>query len=364
MERAISVLFLFRLILIGLLAQDLAPFMERDGRTMIFDRGSFEELEGLQVEDRVVVPGTAVFRTAAGEVVLYRTGKLRRIAGPGEAQLLPMGRDVCAIVNDSLWCLHGAEFQLLASRVDTVEAADSMAVFVDAEDRGLYVAWRGGLTRMAEVNGAGAPEWAMGGNTVVVHGGGTGLANLFHRGNVLPLAASNEGFRVSCGMDVVAYTGTNKGPFMIWTPHGHTEIVPDPPSRFLAANELVAFVEGDERLLIWVHDTVHVVGEAPTDMWSEGGLLLWIEGGKLHTWTNHGPMAVTPYVPEKWSVSQGTIYYLDLDRQIWSFRDGSRSPISSELGIPDFEVFPGTVLYRNQQGAVRVHWNGRLHTYY
>jgi hypothetical protein len=69
------------------------------------------------------------------------------------------------------------------------------------------------------------------------------------------------------------------------------------------------------------------------------------------------------YVPEQWSIYHGTVVYLEINRELRSFRDGRQEVLSRDPRIEKFDHFGNAVLYTSQLGTIKVAWTGKALEY-
>ncbi|MEZ4756562.1 MAG: hypothetical protein R2817_07040 [Flavobacteriales bacterium] len=365
MKPFILLVALFHVIMVE--AQWPVPFVDDDGRFVVFANGRFERLEKERPLRYEAQDGQVIYTDAEGRLKIFlaegrRLHLLHR--GPVDRWQVAGGRAAWRS-GDTLFVLREARGVPVAYPVDRFDVTDSLVVFNDLAAGELRVLWRGQVLPIATVTGASErAQWQTGNNTVTFYDRSTMKLFLFQGGQVELLTDSADMGLVANGGGVVGYWDDVNDRFMLRTGGTDHRISDLRPVSAKAGEGVLAFVDGIGKLRCWMGGRLHTLLQVPpTDYWVQDSLLLYLHEGRLELFAPSGPLTVEDYVPERWAVNDARLVYLDIDRRLRSVEGGRRERLGTEAAIPTFDLFGDAVLYPAPSGPWTVIQNGRLSLY-
>ena len=346
-------------------AQDIAPIMTDLDRFVVFDRGRFKEIEPRRPLHLVVAGDRIVYTDDRGALKVYADGKATTVNGARADTLLGSNVQVMLLDGTRSGIVRATGPLMLSEDAGDVSVSDSLVAWHDRGTGSLNVCWRNTIFPVADIaRDSERPQWQLGRNTFTCYDHAARKILMFYRGKLDVLCDSSDVGRVSCGGDIVAYFDGGEQRFCAMERGGRVVLEEVPPIDFKAGDGLIAY--NDVTLAFKVHQrggTHRVLDHMPTQYWVRDSTIVFVDGGMLWTVEQGEAVVIEEYVPEQWSIHQGTIVYLDLNREIRSFQHGHRDLLSREARIARFDHFGNTVRYRNEQGFIKVAWKGRVYEY-
>jgi hypothetical protein len=352
---------------VALMAQWPVPFIDEEGRFVVFANGRFERLEQ-ERPLRFEASGDWVVYTDAEarlKVFLPEGRRLHLLHGGPVDRWQASGGFAAWTCGDTLYVLRDGRSVPLAHPVDRFDVTDSMVVFSDLAAGELRAFWHGELFTVASITGISERvQWRSAGNTVTYHDRSARRSMQFQAGRLQVLAEGMDTGFIVAGNDVTGYWDDRSGRFMLRAGAMDHSVSDMRPVSAKAGDGTLAFVDGIGRLRCWMGGRLHtVLDEPPTEYWVQDSLLLFLDNGRLVSFGSAGQAIVSDHVPEKWAVHGGRLVYLDIDRRLWSLEGGRRKRVGSEAAIPTFELIGDAVLYRAPSGPWTVVRRGRVYLY-
>lgn len=366
MKRGLIGLVLFGALL-PVRGQQLVPISMPDGRFVVWDQGRFEVLAEQAPAATYPGPGPLVLGNEAGELVAVQDDlrKVQVLQQQGADSVLRAGRNVAWRAGDSLKVFTGGRVQLLTPRSGRFTVGDSLVVFHDRADDRLKVWWRAAVHVVADVGrGAERPQWTNGSNTLLFHDRSAGRLFLFHRGLLKVLCDSCPNARVAAGGDLVAFVDGDDR-FVVWDRGARQVVSEAPPRQFQAGQGLVGFTDLAGRLRLYRNGSVRTLTDTMPSMFTvRDSLMLYVERGQWRTELDGSPVTLSEHIPERWQVRGASVTWLDLDRGIRRYRQGKEEQLTRDGAYPWFEVHGGAVLYPGHRGERNVWHTGRTDVFY
>lgn len=353
---------------VPIVAQHVVPFVNDLERTMLFADRRFTEVDARPPRVIHALSDALVYVDHEGRLCLHtvEARKSQVLDRRGANALQVSGDRVAWCMGDTLNILREGRAVVLATGVERFIVSDSLVTFVDSIEHELAVHWHGRRIPLATVErGSALPQWTQGANTVTFYDRSRRTVFLFHRGVVRPLTTDSDvGIAVN-GNDVFAYWDDAHDVFTGGTGGTQTELSGLRPVNAQAGDGLVAFVDGTLKLKAWRGgEVVTLTDSMPSQYWVKDRLLAYLWGGNLMLWTDAGPKAVEPYVPERWEVCGDLLVYLDINRELRGIRsDGTRVRFGNESGIATFQLFGEAVVYRSPAGPIVIADERRTYTF-
>lgn len=348
-------------------AQVVVPFVSNVQRSMVFVGNRFLEVDARPTQRSFAMEGALLFQDHNGHLGYYevegaRASVLERSA-VDEVQVV--GGLAAWRTNDTLKVLRSNAPYLVATGVEQFRVSDSLVVYHDSVEHELVAFWRGQRLPIAQIErGSREPQWTQGGNTVSFFDRSRRTVKILHRGVLRTLTNSTDvGIAVN-GMDIVAYWDDLRDEFLGEAGGPPVRLSGMKPISAQAGDGIVAFADGTLKLKCWTGSELHQLTDSlPAQYWVKDRMLLYLWGGALMLYTEHGPIMVEEYVPEQWQVAGDLLVYLDINRELRGIRNGERIRFGREAGIDGFALFGDAVLYTSPTGLTTVVRDGRSYTF-
>ncbi len=350
-----------------ILAQGLVPFTTTYDRFVVFDNGTFNELEPRKPQQIFPNNDRIAYISAEGEFKLYSTGGKTVTLQRGETVDVRSSHHQVAWMVGPVLRIANEDGPLTICRgTGNWSVTDSLIAYHNTIDRTLNVWWRGRSFPVADVlMSSDAPQWKAGCNTLVFFDHTARRVYLFYRGETTELCNGVDYSRVAPGGDVVAYMDDYDDTFRVFDHGERIDLEPFPPQTFQAGLGIVGYVNNGGALRCYQdHKVVSLADFAPTNYWVQDSVMLFVESGMLKTLTNGKVDVIERYVPETWSVSGAMITYLDLNRQPRIYHRGERLTLSKEAGIKQVDLYTDAITWRSNSGMVKVWWRGKEYEHY
>ena len=346
-------------------AQDLAPFTTPLDHFVVFDRGRFVELEPRKPQQVVVTRDRVVYTDDRGQLKIYSGEEVRTVDRNVGHDLLGSDGLVAYTTGPRLSLARATGPVVLSENASELSVGDSLVSYHDHMTGKLMLAWRNKVFQVADmVRTTDPPKWTTGRNIFTCFDRDTRSLQVFHRGKLTTLVDSLDAVRVALGSDLVAYFSHADQRFHVHHDMADQVLEEFQPIDFLAGDGLVAYTDATLNFKCWVRGRVtSLLDHAPTKYWVQDSVLLFVDRGMWWTMKDDVPEVIEPYVPEQWSVDGATVVYLDLNREVRSYRRGARKSVSREAAIGRFEHYGNAVLYRNELNILKVAWKGKIREY-
>ena len=350
-----------------LTGQQLVPFTMPDGRFVVWDEGSFQVLAEQAPGTIHAGPGPLVLVNEAGELIALDEDlrKVQVLQKAGADSVLRAGRNLVWRVGDSLKVFSGGGIHVLTPEVGRYTVSDSLVAFHDRADGRLKVWWKAGTHVVADVGREGGrPQWTNGSNTLLFHDRAAGRLFLFHRGRLKVVCDSCSNARVSSGGDLVAFVD-GEDRFVVWDRGARQVLAEAPPRQFMAGPGLVAFTDLAGRMRVYRAGRVTTLTDTmPSTFTVRDSLLLFVQRGNWYVEENGEPVLLSEHIPERWQVRGDVVTWLDLDRGVRRYRRRKEQRLTRDGAYPWFEVHGDAVLYPGHQGERNVWYGGRTDVFY
>lgn len=342
------------------------PFTTATDRFMLFDHGRFVELEPRKPRQVALAGERLVYVDDQGALkVYYERGDTRRIREDGEAKLVSTGATIVFTIGQRLGMVKAGAPVMLSNEATNIGTSDSLIVFSDGGSDMLHLWWKGNVYPITALGDTvDPPEWRLGRNTFTCYAHTTGTIQAFQRGRLFELADSCDAALVACGGDAIAYWDDGPDRFMLYW-HGHRKALEEfKPIDFQAGDGVLAYTDATLKFRACVDTScTRILDHRPTTYWVHDSLVLFVDKGMLWTVEKGEAVVVENHIPEQWSVHGATLYYLNLNRELRSYRRGDRRDLSTDAAIPAFERWGDALLYRDANGITKVAWQGRVWEY-
>ena len=347
------------------MTQDLAPFITPLDHFMVFERGRFREVEPRKPQQFVVAGDRIVYVDDQGRLKFYAEKNVTTTERDGPFALTGSRSQVVFTSGSRLGIARATGSLMLSNDAGDVSVSDSLVAWHDRTSGNLNVCWHNDVFTVATIApDAEGPQWQIGPNTMSCFDRSARTLFLFYRGRITELCDSSDFARVACGGDVVAYWDGGQRRFLAMD-HGQRTVLEEfEPVDFQAGDGVVAYNDALVTFNVYRSGAAQrVLDHMPTKYWVKDSTVVFVDRGMFWTEENGKPEVVEEFVPEQWEVHGGSIVYLSLNREIMEYRHGRRDMLSRDAAIARFERFGNTVLYRNQLGALKALWKGRVYEY-
>lgn len=348
-------------------AQVPIPFTSPEGRAMVFANKRFEKLEARPMEAVYPMEGRLVYldHDRRLKVFIPEGRKLFLLEPSGVGEVRSTRQRIAWLKQDTLKTLVAGRTVVLAHGVSTFTVTDSSVVHHDSLQHELVVSWRGRSEVLATITDvATRPQWQHGGGEVVWFERASRRLMLFHHGSTQVLCDSTDMGHVAMGTGTLGYWDDAQERFLVWD-GGRTQAVSElRPVSAKAGAGLLAFVDGAGGLRCYADGKVRrLTDEMPSGYWVQDSLLLYLEDGALQLFDGDSVITVEPYVPERWQVEGGLLVHLDINRELWSIRNGERKRLGNEANIRTFDLYGDAVIHPSPTGLTTILRGRRNWTY-
>lgn len=347
-------------------AQIPVPVVTAYGQLMVFEGGSFRELEGRAPQAVFQGGDKLAYIADGGDLKLYTKGQLTTLER-GEFAQVAVSRHQLAWQSGPALRIPAADGATTISRsVGRYTVTDSIIAFHDLMQQNLMVHWNGRTIPVADVLMTSEQVvWKAGSNTLLLYDLGGRRVLLFYRGKVSVLCNGTDPGRSVPGGDVVAFMDEYDDTFRVFEKGYEYDLETFAPASFQVGEGLVAYVNATGAFRCFQGGRMWDIMDFPPDeYWVRDSVVVFSDGGQFKVFSQGTVETLERFMPAQWSAVGGTVAWLDTRNVLQLFRQGQRITVSKEAGIAQFDLYPGTVTFNSNSGDRKVWWEGRVYSHY
>jgi hypothetical protein len=350
----------------SLKAQDITAFLDYRERMIVFDHGTFTELEPLRPKAIGVGGDYIAYADATGDVKLYRNGSTTRLDRSNlvEPQVTDhfFGFDVAG----SLKLHDGVALHSLCGNTGGYVVEDSIAGWFDVNQSMVRAWWQG---QEYELEDALANDpvrtWKSGDNLLAWVTNVERKLKVFYRGYIQDVAdVFDDGVDYKAGADVVAYVdprGMGLKAFYQGDPY---DLEAFKPTSYQVGKGIVAWVDITGSLKVLEDGKVYTATSyAPQEYHVKDSIVVYRDQDRLMVFQDGKVHEVERFWPEEWGASWGALAYRGADRTVRIWRKGVGEVALREQTAQRFTLERGLLVMYMPLNTVKVWWRGEVYTH-
>ena len=361
MMRILTVLMAV-LAMLPLQAQDVTAFIDYIDLLYVFDRGIIRQIEPRKPIAVHVGGNYLAYTDNRDDLKVYRNGR---------TQVVDHASDLEPIVTDHLLGFKVAGIlkifdgrpRVLTPNVGMFVVEDSLVAFKDEVQRAIYVYYDGEVTKLEDqLAGNALVQWKTGDNLVAWVSAFDRLFKVYYHGHVYELSDLVTDMDFKCGLDIVAYRDAYDHTFKVFHQGQIYDLEERMPQRYEVGKGILAWLDLTGALKVFEGGKVHTAMEFEPQRWEVVDSLVVIEDRSFFNVFNRGRFhEVERIIPHKWQASWGTLAYVDVDRSLKVWRNGTTEVIMRGQPVQEFRVDRGLVLARLNVRTARIWWRGEIY---
>lgn len=358
--------FLF-LLLVGtfrLAAQDLTAFLDFRERLIVFDKGSFVEVEGMRPQHFDVGGNYVAYANAIGDLKMYRDGRTVRLDRSANAETVITDHLLGFRLATVLKVDDGRQLHTLCANTNGYIVEDSVAAWYDDVQR-VFRAWYRGRTYPLEDALANevVQSWKSGDNLIAWVTNIERLFKVFYRGEVIVIDDVFGQMDFKAGADVVVYIDPRGNGLKAFHRGDFYDLDPIAPQNYQVGKGIAAWVDRTGAMKVLQNGMVYTATDfAPAEYHVRDSLVIFRDQGMLKVFQDGNVYEVERYWPDQWDASWGMMAYRAVDGTLRVWRRGQGQVALREMTAQNFSLQRGVLLVQMPLNAVRVWWRGEIFT--
>jgi hypothetical protein len=346
----------------GAMAQDVTAFVDYMDRLYVFDRGVIRQIE----------PRKPISLFVGGNYLAYTDNRDDlKVYWNGRTQVIDRAMDLEPIVTDHLmgFTLAGilkvfdGKTRVMTPNLGMYVVEDSLAVFKD-EVQGKIMAYYNGEMQKLEDQLAGNAivKWGSGDNVFAWVSSFDRLFKVFYRGQIYELSDLVTDMDFKCGLDLVAFRDAYDHTFKAFHQGVIYDLEEQMPRRYEVGKGVMAWLDLTGALKVFEGGQVYTAMEFEPQSWEVVDSLVVVQDRGFFQVFNRGRFhELERTQPQKWQASWGTLAYVDVDRSLKVWRNGTTDVILRGQPVQEFRVDRGLVLARLNVRTARIWWQGKIY---
>lgn len=347
-------------------AQSAVPVITSYGRLVVFQNGTFQEVDSRKPQAVYPSGNRLAYLTDAGDLKLFADGKVTTLQGGEPVQVAAYKYLLAWKSGPSLRIPAAGGGKILCPSVGRFTVSDSIIAFHDQMQQTLSAYWNGRAVPIADVlMSSESVVWKSGSNTLLLYDLGQRRVLLFYRGRTTVLCKGDNPSRSEPGGDMVAFMDEFDDTFRVFDKGEEYEVEPFAPASFQVGNGLVAYVNSAGAFKCFQGGRVWDISDFAPDEYSvQDSVIVFREGDLFKVFSGGALQTLERTMPTQWKVSGGMVAWLDVSGVVKLFHNGEKITVSKESGITQFDLYPDAVSYRSNSGSTKVWWAGKLYDHY
>jgi len=345
-------------------AQYLAAYNDNLNRFWVFEAGTFQMLEHLEIQEFQVGGILVAYVDNGSNLKVYRNGKVENLMQGSPIKFEATDYLLGYSMYEQLNVYDNGRKKVLSTACDGYIIRDSLIGWHNRIQHTIDVYYNGQITTI--IDGLiynPLEEFKAGDNTLAfVHSSSKALY-LFYLGELIILDDFVQQIKFEAGRDIVAYIDIPDQAFNVFFRGEITELETFRPKSFQVGDEMVAWVDNLGKLKLFDTGEVTTLSTYEPQYYSvQDRVIVYDEQGFFKTYCNGQVYVVERYEPQPYLIDYNTIAYLDENRFVKIFQNCQTTPISF-IPVKEISLIRDLVIYVEGVNKTKVYFNGQTYGY-
>lgn len=342
--------------------QYLAAFNDNVHHFWIFEAGTFQQVEYLEIQEFQVGGILVAYIDNAGNLKVYRNGKVEQIMEGNPIKFEATDYLLGYSVYQQLNVYDNGKVKVLSTQCDDYITRDSLMAWYNQIQKTIDVYYNGQVTTIMDgLIYNPLQEFKAGDNTLAFVHTSSEAFYLFYQGHLQILDQYVQDLVFEAGRDVVAYVDKPDQSFYVFYRGETTELETFEPKSFQVGDEMVAYVDNLGKLKLFDDGQVTTVTSFEPKYYSlNDKVLVYEEQGFFKTYCNGQVYIIERYQPDPYYTDFNTIAYLDQNRFVKIFQ--FCAPVYTTYDIvTEISLLRNLVIWVEGINKTNIYFNGKVY---
>ncbi len=344
--------------------QYLAAYNDNVNHFWVFEAGTIQELEYLEIQEYQVGGILVAYLDNASNLKVYRNGNVENLMQGSPIKFEATDYLLGYSVYEQLNVYDNGKKQVLSTSCDGYIIRDSLIGWHDRIQNTIEVYYNGQITTILDgLIYNPLKEFKAGDNTLAFVHSSSKSFYLYYLGELQILDQFVQNIEFETGRDIVAYCDIPDQTFYTFFRGEIIELETFRPKSFQAGDEMVAWVDNLGKLKLFDNGEVTTLSTYEPQYYSvHDRVIVFEEQGFFKTFCNGQVYVVERYEPQPYLIDYNTIAYLDENRFVKIFQNCQTTPISF-IPVKEISLIRDLVIYVEGVNKTKVYFNGQAYGY-
>lgn len=354
----VIILFLY----VSVQSQYLAAYNDYLNHFWVFEAGSFQKLEYIEIQDFQVGGILVAYTDHRDNLKIYRNGKVETLIQGSPIKFTATDYLLGYSIYQQLNVYDNGKIKLLSTDCDGYIVRDSLIAWHNQVNKTLQVYYNGRIITL--IDGLlyfPVDEFKAGDNNIAFVHSSTRQLYLYYLGKLQVLDDYAEEPVYETGRDIVAYMDIPDQAFYAFYRGQQYELETFRPKSFQVGDEILAYVDNLGNLKYFENGKVQTISSYEPDFYSVGDkVLIFEEQGFLKTVCNGQVYIVERYIPQPLNSDFNTLAYIDQSGFAKAFQNCEAITISYEK-VKEVNLIRDLIIYVEGLNKTKIYFNGKVY---
>lgn len=343
-------------------AQYLAAFNDNLKRFWVFEAGTFQMLEYLEIQDYQVGGILVAYIDNGSNLKIYRNGKVENLMQGEPIKFEATDYLLGYSLYEQLNVYDNGKKQVLSTECDSYIIRDSLIGWHNRIKHTIEVYYNGQVTTILDgLIYNPLQEFKAGDNTLAFIQSSSKEFYLFYQGEILILDQFVQELEFEAGRDIVAYIDIPDQAFNVFFRGEIFELETFRPKSFKVGDEMMAYVDNLGRLKLFENGKVITLSTyEPENYTVNDRVVVFEEQGFFKTYCNGQVYVVERYIPQPYLIDWNSIAYLDQSSFVKAYQNCESIPISY-LKVKEIKLIRDLIIYVETINKTKIYFNGQIY---
>jgi hypothetical protein len=343
-------------------AQNIAAFSDYQKKFVVFDNGSFRQLEfqpvlSYQIGDRCIG-----YLTNANTLKAYYNHIDYELSTMVDAYNVTDNL-IAYKLADQLYVFEGGKKTLLSRYVGYFEANDSIIAFFDVEKYYLQAYYNGKVHTLEDGLLYDNTKAFEVGNNMMAYVDAFENFKVFYQGKVHHIMQINLPVDVKLGRNIMAFIDPVTDMLQVFYNHQLSSLEPFKPKAFQVGYEKVAYIDNTETFKLFDNGEIYTISSfAPDKFLLKDNILAYEQLGQLYVFYKGKSVRVENYIPASYQISDNAIVWVDMNGNLKLIEEGNLTTLTYER-VNEYKVLRNVIIYNQGVNTTKVYYKGKTYEY-
>lgn len=344
--------------------QYLAAYNDNVHHFWVFEAGTFQELEYLEIQEYQVGGILVAYIDNASNLKVYRNGEVESLIQGSPIKFEATDYLLGYSIYEQLNVYDNGKKQVLSTACDGYIVRDSLIGWHDRIKNTVEVYYNGKTTTILDgLIYNPLKEFKAGDNTIAFLHSSSESLYLFYLGELQILSQFVQNVEFEAGRDIVAYCDIPYQTFYVFFRGEIIELETFRPKSFQVGDDMVAYVDNLGRLKLFDEGEVITLSTYEPEYYSvHDRVIVYEEQGFFKTYCNGEVYVIERYQPQPYLLDFNSIAYLDQNRFVKTFQNCETTPISYQE-VNEISLIRDLIIYVTGRNKTKIYFNGQIYEY-
>ncbi len=343
-------------------AQNIAAFSDYQKKFVVFDKGSFRQLEFQPVLSYQIGDQTVGYLTNANTLKAYSNHIDYELSTMVDVYKVTDNL-VAYKLSDQLNVFEGGKKTLLSRYVGHFEANDSIIAFFDVEKFFLQAYYNGQIFTLEDGLLYENTKAFEVGNNMMAYIDAFENFKVFYQGTVRQIMQINLPIEVKIGRNILAFIDPVTDMLQLYYNNQISTLESFKPKSFQVGYEKVAYIDNTETFKMFDNGQTYTISNfAPDNYILKDNILAYEQQGRLYVFYKGNNICVENYIPSSYQISDNAIVYVDTNGYLKILEEGNRAALTYER-VNEYKVLRNVVIYNQGVNTTKVYYEGKTYEY-